>query len=145
MEPRAKVRRLAGKQLLLTARNRALIADRPVESGGTDLGFTSGELLLLAVGSCSTGAVRNFLEGRGIGCPDIGSEVYFEPAQAEARDRIVIELALDTAAFAAGADAIRAAAVSGRVTSRVKLGSEVSVRLIERGPRAAAGNGTQEG
>jgi hypothetical protein len=128
MEPRAKVRRLAGKQLLLTARNRSLVADRPLESGGTDLGFTSGELLLLAVGSCSTGAVRNFLEGRGIPCPDIGSEVYFE-AGAGARDRIVIELALSPAALAPGAEAIKAAAVSGRVTSRVKLGSEIEVRI----------------
>ncbi len=134
MEPRAKVRRLAGKQLLLTARNRALIADRPLESGGTDLGFTSGELLLLAIGSCSTGAVRNFLEERGIACADIGSEVYFEPGPAGGRDRIVIELELGAAALAPGAEALKAAAVSGRVASRVKLGSLIEVRLAA--PRA---------
>lgn len=133
MEPRATIRRLAGKQLLCTARNRAVVTDRPVESGGTDIGFTSGELLLVAIGSCATGSVRNALESRGIADVDIGAEVYFEPTRPGERDRIVIALELPEHALAAGTEAIRAAASSGRVTSRVKLGSEVEVRLAPRG------------
>lgn len=77
MEPRARIKPLAGKQLLCTVRNRALVTDRPLESDGTDLGL-GGELLK------------------------------------------------------AGADAIRAAVTSGRVVSRVKLGSVIEVRIDGR-------------
>ncbi len=132
MEPRAKVRRLAGKQLLCTARNRALITDRPVESGGTDIGYTSGELLLLAIGSCATGGLRNFFESKGLPSQDIVTEVFFEPAAPGERDRIVIEIDLGEERLHAGADAIKAAATSGRVVSRVKLGSEIEVRFAGR-------------
>ena len=132
MEPRAKVRRLAGKQLLCTARNRALITDRPVESGGTDIGYTSGELLLLAIGSCATGGLRNFFEANGLPSQDIVTEVFFEPAAPGERDRIVIEIDLGKDRLHAGADAIKAAATSGRVVSRVKLGSEIEVRFAGR-------------
>ena len=132
MEPRAKVKPLAGKQLLCTARNRALITDRPVESGGTDIGYTSGELLLLAIGSCATGGLRNFFEAKGLPSQDIVTEVFFEPAAPGERDRIVIEIDLGEDRLHAGADAIKAAATSGRVVSRVKLGSEIEVRFAGR-------------
>lgn len=132
MEPRAKVRRLAGKQLLCTARNRALITDRPVESGGTDIGYTSGELLLLAIGSCATGGLRAFFDTRGLPSQDLVTEVFFEPAAPGERDRIVIEIGLGEELLQAGADAIKAAATSGRVASRVKLGSVIEVRFAGR-------------
>lgn len=77
MEPRARIKPRAGKQLLCTARNCALVTDRPLESDGTDLGL-DGELLK------------------------------------------------------AGADAIRAAVTSGGVVSRVKLRSEIDVRIAGR-------------
>ena len=132
MEPRAKVQQLAGKQLLCTARNRALVTDRPLESGGTDLGCTSGELLLLAIGSCATGGLRNFFETRGLPSQDMVTEVFFEPADVGERDRIVIEVCLSDELLQAGAESIKAAVLSGRVVSRVKLGSVIDVRFSAR-------------
>lgn len=132
MEPRAKIRQLAGKQLLCTARNRALVTDRPIESGGTDLGYTSGELLLLAIGSCATGGLRIFFESKGLQPQDMVTEVFFEPTVPGERDRIVIELALNEELLQAGADEIKAAATSGRVASRVNLGSVIDVRFAGR-------------
>ncbi len=132
MEPRATIKQLAGKQLLCTARNRALITDRPLEGGGTDLGYTSGELLLLSIGSCATGGLRAFFESKGLHSQDMVTEVFFEPAAPGERDRIVIELELDKELLQAGADAIKAAATSGRVASRVKLGSVIDVRIAGR-------------
>lgn len=132
MESRAKIKQLGGKQLLCTARNRALITDRPLESGGTDIGYTSGELLLLAIGSCASGGLRNFFETKGLPSQDIVTEVFFEPAASGERDRIVIEIGLGEEQRRAGADAIKAAAVSGRIVSRVKLGSVIEVRFAGR-------------
>lgn len=132
MEPRATIKQLGGKQLLCTARSRALITDRPLESGGTDIGYTSGELLLLVIGSCASGGLRKFFETKGLPSQDLVTEVFFEPAAPGERDRIVIEIGLGDELLQAGADAIKAAAVSGRVASRVKLGSVIDVRFAGR-------------
>jgi len=94
MEPRAKVRRLAGKQLLCTARNRALITDRRWRAAGTDIGYTSGELLLLAIGSCATGGLRAFFETKDCPRRTWSPRFFFEPAALGERDRIVIEIGL---------------------------------------------------
>jgi uncharacterized OsmC-like protein len=134
MEPRAKVRRLSGKQLLCTARNRAVITDRPLDGGGTDLGFTSGELLLMAMGSCATGSLRNFFEKQGLRCDDLGVEIFFEPVTGE-RDRIVIEVSAAPQVLAAGVETIKGAATAGRVVSRVALGSAIEVRLAPAGSK----------
>lgn len=132
MEPRAKVKRLSGKQLLCAARNRTVVTDRPLDGGGTDLGFTSGELLLMAMGSCAAGSLRNFLEKQGVRCEDLGVEVFFEPVAGE-RDRIVIEVSAVPQALVAGTEGIKGAATAGRVVSRVALGSEIEVRLVPAG------------
>ena len=129
MKPRIRIRQLGGKQLLGSARTHSLVTDRPLEQGGTDIGFTSGEMLLLAIGSCATGSLRNYLEMRGTPCAGIEADVFFEPTVPGARDRVVIELHVPESMLAAGVDAIRTAVTSGGVTSRVKLGSEIDVRF----------------
>ncbi|MFN7085649.1 MAG: OsmC family protein [Burkholderiales bacterium] len=129
MEPRVTVRQIGGKQLLGSARSHSIVTDRPFEQGGTDLGFTSGEMLLLAIGSCAAGSLRNYFEVRGAPCQRIRADVFFEPTVPGARDRVVIELELPESALAVGAEAIRNAALSGGVASRVRLGSEIDVRF----------------
>jgi len=129
MEPRIRIRQLNGKQLLGCARTHSVVTDRPYEQGGTDIGFTSGELLLVAIGSCATGSLRNYLEMRGTSCEGIAADVFFEPTVPGARDRIVIDLNVSASVLKAGVDAIRTAVTSGGVTSRVKLGSEIDVRF----------------
>ena len=128
MEPRAKIRRLTGKQLLCSARHRTVITDRPLASGGTDLGFTSGELLLMAMGSCATGSLRNFFENQGLPCDELGVEVYFEPVVGE-RDRIVIDVSAPRALLSGDVEAVKGAAKAGRVVSRIALGLTIEVRF----------------
>jgi hypothetical protein len=133
MKPRVRVRQLSGKQLLGTARNHAVITDRKIEDGGTDTGCTSGELLLLAMGSCAAGSLRSYFERKGAPCAGMDVEVFFEPPAAPgARDRIVIALGLDEHVFARELEAIKAAATSGGVNSRMMLGSEIEVRFAGR-------------
>lgn len=131
-QPFVTVQPLEGRKLFGVARQHAVITDRPAQEGGGDLGCTSGELLLLAIGSCVTGALRNFLEQKGIQAKGLKVEVGFEAsAVADARDRIAI--ALDPGETLLGDttdEALRCAATSGRVASRVKNGSEVVVRII---------------
>jgi len=127
------VRRLKGKQLRLCARNHTVIADRTIADGGTDEGCTSGELLLMAVGSCSTGSLRNFLERHGVESPQLDTEVFFRASSVPGqRDVIVIALEVGSEAAPFDDETLKQAATSGRVTSRIKLGSEVEVRLTRR-------------
>jgi len=128
MEPRIRIRQLDGMRLLGTARTHSVVLDRPPEEGGTDVGFTSSEMLLLAIGSCATGSLRNFLEERGTPSQELQADVFFEPTVPGARDRVVIALQVPEAALAAGIDGLKEAITSGGVTSRMKLGSEIDVR-----------------
>lgn len=129
VDPRVTITQLGGRQLLGCARTHSVVTDRPLDQGGSDVGFTSGEMLLLAIGSCATGSLRNFLAGQNAACDGIKTEVFYEPV-AGARDRIVISMRLPRDRLAAGEDGLRAAALSGKVTGRVKLGSEIVVRLV---------------
>lgn len=128
-DPRVTLTQLGGRQLLGCARTHSVVTDRPLDQGGTDIGFTSGEMLLLAIASCATGSVRNYLEGHGAPCHGIKTEVFYE-AVTGARERIVISMRLPRESLAAGEECLRVAAMSGKVTGRVKLGSEIEVRLM---------------
>lgn len=124
------VRRIAGKQLEATARGHTVRTDRPREDGGTDTGCTSGELLLMAMGSCATGSLRNFLEERGAPVGGLVAELAFEPSpSAGARDRIVVAVKLPAGAAGVTDAEIAQAALAGRVVSRVRPGSEIEVRI----------------
>ncbi len=128
--PGATVRQLDGKRLLGIARTHAIVTDRPVDEGGTDTGFTSGELLLLAIGSCCTGSLRGYLEAQGRNVRDLEVAVQFEPgAEGAVRDRIVITLKLDPRDHRGDPERIKAAATSGGVASRLMATSDVEVRF----------------
>jgi uncharacterized OsmC-like protein len=128
--PGATVRQLDGKRLLGVARTHAVVTDRPMDEGGTDTGFTSGELLLLAIGSCCTGSLRGYLEAQGKTVRDLEVSVHFEPgAEGAVRDRIVITLKLDPRDYRGDPERVKAAATSGGVTSRLCAASDVEVRF----------------
>lgn len=128
--PGVTVRQLDGKRLLGTARTHAVVTDRPLADGGTDAGFTSGEMLLLAIGSCCTGSLRTYLQGEGRPVRDLEVAVHFEASAAGGeRERIVITLGVDPREYPGDTERLKAAATAGGVTSRVKLGSEVEVRF----------------
>lgn len=132
----ASIRQLEGKQLLGVARHRAVVTDRKLEDGGTDVGFTSGELLLLAIGSCAVGSVRSFFERANVRCEGIGAQVFFEPVETGGPDRIVIELSLAPSLLEAAAGELSEAALSGGVTGRIRAGTRIEVRF--RPPSATA-------
>lgn len=128
-ESRISIRQIEGKQLLGIARHRAVVMDRKVEHGGTDVGFTSGELFLLAIGSCAMGSVRSFFEARAVRCVGMAASVFFEPAGPEAADRVAIELSLPSSLAELDANGLAEAAVSGGVTGRIRSGTEIAVRV----------------
>lgn len=129
--PGVTVRQVEGKQLLGTARTHAVVADRPVDEGGTDTGFTSGELLLLALGACCTGSLRAWLEAQGKTVRHLEVNVAFEPVDGAARDRIVVTLKLDPRDYKMDPERLRDAALSGGVGSRLKESSDIEVRFAQ--------------
>lgn len=123
------VRPIAGKKLQGSAGRHTLVTDRKTEDGGTDMGFTSGELLLLAMASCATGSIRKTLTQQAIQADDIAVEVdLVPPKHATDRDGILITVFVAEPVLTTSAVSIIAAATSGGVVSRVKLGSEIEVR-----------------
>lgn len=129
MVTKANVVMLSGTQLLGTARSRTVVTDRPLNEGGTDAGFTSGEMLLLAIGSCASGSLRRYFVERGTPCRNLSVDVRFDtPIAVGRRDRIVIDLAIDDS-LGADRELIRVATLSGGVTSRIAAGSDIDVRV----------------
>jgi len=129
----AVVRSIAGKRLEATARQHCVITDRPPAEGGNDAGCTSGELLLMAIGSCATGSLRNFLNAHEAPVEGLKTRIAFAPSSTPgARDKIVLVVTFPAGAERFGDEAIRAAATSGGVVSRLQAGSEIEVQ-IERG------------
>ncbi len=126
-----KVVRLDGKRLLGRAGRHGIVTDRKLDEGGADTGCTSGELLLLAIGSCATGAVRNFLDWCGLPSSPLAVEVSFAPPRREGdRDSIAIVVRLPDGIPNDRLADIKSAAVSGGVVSRMRLGSTVDVAVI---------------
>ncbi len=78
--PRIRVERMDGRKLRCSVGQHVIVTDRKKAEGGTDAGCTSGELLLVSAGSCATGAVRRYLDGRGISSRDMAVEVSLKPA-----------------------------------------------------------------
>lgn len=123
------VKPIQGKTLRCSTRNHVVVTDRKSEDGGGDAGCTSGELLLMAMGSCAMGSLRNALSQHRLSSDEIAVEVELTPAAPPAdRDAILITVRLAERALSAGADEIARAATSGGVVSRVRLGSTVQVR-----------------
>ncbi len=87
MVTKANVRMLSGTQLLGTARNHTVVTDRPMDEGGTDTGCTSGEMLLLAIGSCASESLRRYFSGLGTPCHSLSAEVRFDTPTAPGRRR----------------------------------------------------------
>lgn len=118
---------IKGKKLLGTAGRHTVVTDRKAADGGTDAGCTSGELLLLAMASCATGSIRKTLASHALGANDIRVEVEFVPMAAAERDGIAMTVYLPPKVLAAGIGPVVTAATSGRVVSRIKLGSAIDV------------------
>lgn len=128
MAASVSVRNLEGRKLEGTAGRHKLVMDRKPEDGGTDAGCTSGEMLLLAIGSCASGGVRRFLQGQGAAGTDFQVDVSFEPSPSGAeRDLIRIAVALPARLLNGGEAALEREIMAGRVVGRLALGSEMQL------------------
>jgi len=124
-----KVRPLDQKRLLGVAGHHAIVTDRKADEGGGDVGPTSGELLLLAIGSCATGSIRKYLWKTGLATDGLEVDVDLEPSPvAGERDAVAIRVNLPAEILDGRIDEITTASQSGRVVSRIRLGSRVVVR-----------------
>jgi uncharacterized OsmC-like protein len=123
------VRPLDQKRLLAVAGRHALVTDRKPEDGGTDIGCTSGELLLMAIGSCASGSIRNFLKAAGLDAYAFEVAVALQPnPQTDGRDAIAITISVPAGMIDGKSESVMNAALSGAVVSRIRLGSQVEVR-----------------
>lgn len=129
-----RVERQEGRRLQGTARQHRVIMDRTREDGGTDAGCTSGELLLLAIGSCVTGRLRNTLEAAGLPATPLATEVAFEPsARGSKRERIAVDVIVPAGLDEAGVALVEREALTGGVGGRMAAGSEMVVRVRRDG------------
>ena len=133
-----RVERQEGRRLQGTARQHRVVMDRTREDGGTDAGCTSGELLLLAIGSCVTGRLRNTLEAAGLPAMPLAVEVSFEPsARGDKRQRIAVDVIVPAGLDAPGVALAEREALTGGVGSRMAAGSEMVVRVRPAGGEGA--------
>jgi putative redox protein len=68
---------------LLTAEGRALVADEPAAEGGADLGPTPYELLLWALGACTSMTLHIYARRKGIPLEEVAVEVEHGRTHAE--------------------------------------------------------------
>ena len=126
------VERIDGRKLRCEAGRHVIITDRKIEEGGTDAGCTSGELLLVSIGSCAAGSARRYLQEHGLPSVDLAVDVGLRPiAAAGSRDATVIEVSVSSDIPERDIAGIENAALSGGVTRRLAMGSEIEV-LVHR-------------
>ncbi len=65
----------------ITTRGIELIADEPVDHGGTDQGMRPHELLLGALASCTAITLRMYADRKGWSVPSIGITVHMDRTQ----------------------------------------------------------------
>jgi putative redox protein len=68
---------------LLTADHRSLVADEPLEDNGADLGPSPYELLLWALGACTSMTLHIYARRKGIPLEEVAVEVEHERTHAE--------------------------------------------------------------
>ena len=71
---------------LLTAEHRSLIADEPLADDGADLGPTPYDLLLWALGACTSMTLQIYARRKGIPLEEVAVEVEHERTHSEACD-----------------------------------------------------------
>lgn len=119
-----------GKTLLGRVRNHIVVTDRPAADGGQDLGCTSGELMLLAVGSCVMGSLKGHVERNAFPVDILKADVFVEsPIVSDGFGRLVISAELHGVLTPDELLALTEAAGSGRVVRRFRAGSQVDIRV----------------
>ena len=132
--PAIHVTRVAERTFRCAVRGHAILTDRPAEEGGADRGPTSGELLLMAVGSCAAGSLRRHLTERG-GGTDFSVVVTLLDAVPAGPRPIRIALTLPAGLSPDDIEAARASALTGGVVGRLSERSNIEVVVAPEGAR----------
>lgn len=111
-------------------RNHTIVTDRPVDEGGRDRGGTSGELLLLAIGSCAVGNLRDHILRSNLPVIFNKADIFLETNNApEDFGRVVVSAELYGAMTPEESQALIEAAGGGRVVRRLRTGSRVDIQI----------------
>ena len=119
--------KLSGTTLVGRAGDHVVLSDRRTADGGTELGCTSGELMLLAVGSCVVGNLNQFAIRNGVDIADLSADVHVEDAPEDGFGAITVDVRINGKISEETLDTLRQAANSGRVTGRYRQNSEVRI------------------
>ena len=118
-----------GTTLVGRAGEHVVLTDRRLADGGSEQGCTSGELMLLAVGSCVVGSVNLTAERYCANIEDLSADVQIEEAPDNSYDAITVDVRITGEIPKKTLDALREAAGSGRVTSRLQQNSEIKITI----------------
>lgn len=107
-----------GYRTALAARTHDIVADEPVDLGGTDEGMTPYELLLASLSSCMALTLRMYADRKG--WPLEGASIHLRTAPAREPDREVL---------AAGARSVTR--IERRIELRGALSDDQRARLVD--------------
>lgn len=122
-----KTSKLSGTTLSGRARDHVVFTDRRALDGEKELGCTSGELMLLSVGSCVVGNLNLFALENGIDIEDVSADVRAEDAPEDGFGAITVDVQINQEIPDDTLEGLRQAAGSGRVTGRFRQGSDVRI------------------
>jgi hypothetical protein len=126
----ARINNLAGPRLLGTARGRSVVMDRPNDAGD-DIGFMSGELLLLALGSCVAGGLKRYSKNINKLNDDFWVELELLPKKdGDDLSPIAIVLGVERPKDPEQAQILIDTALSGDVSGRLKKCGAVDVQFM---------------
>lgn len=127
----AELTRYKGKALLGRVRNHVVVTDRPLTNGGHDLGCTSGELLLMSLGSCVMGSLASHVEQHALPIELVRTDVFIEQSSVpDGFGRLVITAELDGALTSDDLRALTEIAGSGRVVRRLRGSTQIDIRMV---------------
>lgn len=119
---------LDGKKILGVAAYRSLVLDRPLDKGGDDVGFTSSQLLLLAIGSCALAGVRRQCAASKWQLEPLSAEVAYVDGT-DGADDIRVSIQLRGNASTEIQARLKHAATTGGVTSRIHQASKLLIDI----------------
>lgn len=119
--------KLSGTTLSGRARDHVVLTGRRAADGEMERGCTSGELMLLAVGSCVVGNLNLFALQQGIDIEDLSANVRIEDVPGDGFGEITVDVQIGGEVPEDTLEDLRQAAGSGRVTGRFRQNSEVRI------------------
>lgn len=124
-----RVRMVEGAMSVASGRGHAVVIDRPVEKGGTDLGFLGGELLLASEGGCFLSNLVAAAKARGITLDRVN--VMVRGTQADAPPRFsAVALEVEIVSDAAADEIAKLLQIAERgciVSNTLRQGTELTV------------------